>query len=204
MKNKKRLIVIMCCMLFIFISNIYATGDFWGQAAGWFKEAKGSYFMPTQATSIINIFTDMINVVGTTVIVIATVVLGIKYMLSSVDSKTEAKEGLITLFIACVFFFGWTSISELLFPKNNFIFISNTDTSYENVLGRILSAFSYIANIIAILVVIYVGVKYLLAGASGKADLKGKSVNFIIGIILVFATTNALTFISKIITETFQ
>jgi len=173
----------------------------WGAATSWFGEAKGSYTLPEQVNDIIDVFSDMINIVGTTIIVIATIVLGIKYMIGTVDSKTSAKEGLITLLVACVFFFGWTSISNLLFPNNNFIFTSSSDISYEQMVGRIFSTFTYIAQFVAVGVIIFIGIKYIFAGADGRSELKGKSIYFIIGIILVFATTNVLSFISKIINE---
>lgn len=184
-------------------SDKNSDSDFWGDASSWFGLAQGSYTPPEQINSIIDTFTDMINVVGTTVIIIATIVLGIRYIIGSVESQTAAKEGLITLLIACVFFFGWTAISNLLYggEQMNFIFTSSTDNTYENMVGRIFATFSYIAQFIVIGAIIYVGIKYIFAGASGRAELKGKSVYFIIGIILVFATTNVLDFISKIIND---
>lgn len=184
-----------------FIGNFYNDQDFWGSASSWFGSAR-EYETPEGVSTIIDTFSKMINVVGTTVIVIATIVLGIKYIIGTVESQTSAKEGLITLFVACIFFFGWTSISNLLFPNNEFIFTSNSDTSYENMVGRIFSTFTYIAQFIVVAAIIYVGIKYIFAGATGRAELKGKSVYFIIGIILVFATTNVLSFISNIISDT--
>ena len=152
----------------------------------------------------------MISIIGTVIIVIATIVLGIKFMIGSVDSKVEAKDGLITLFVACVFFFGWSYIWEILVPGTTyggvyrtFIFTTGTN-SYQQVIARIFVTFSYIANIVAIILVIYVGVKYIFAGASGRGELKGKSVYFFIGIIMTFATSNFLTFISNLITDTLK
>lgn len=209
MKNKILIVIISICMISVMRFNtILATStesetrDFWGDAGAWFDSAKQDEFaLSEQAGEIIDVLSDMINVVGTTIIVVATIVLGLKFIVGTVDSKTSAKEGLITLFVACVFFFGWASIRNLLFPDNNFIFITSKETTYQQMLGNIFSVFSYVCNIVAILLVIYVGVRYILAGASGRADLKGRSVSFIIGIILVFATSNVLTFISNIITE---
>lgn len=184
-------------------SDPNSNSDFWGDASSWFGLAQGSYTPPEQINSIIDTFTNMINVVGTTVIVIATIVLGIRYIIGSVESQTAAKEGLITLLVACVFFFGWTAISNLLYggEQMNFIFTSSMDDTYEKMVGRIFATFSYISQFIVVGAIIYVGIKYIFAGASGRADLKGKSVYFIIGIILVFATSNVLDFISKIIND---
>ena len=208
MKGKLKSIIIIFFIvniLCLFFCNVYADDmDFWGDASTWFGKATfaNSNKNYEQTQSIINIFQEMIKVVGTTVIVIATIVLGIRYIAGSVNSRVDAKEGLITLFIACVFFFGWSAISELLFPNNNFVFTSYNDTTYKNMVGRLFDIFAYVANIFAIILVIYVGVKYIFAGADGKGELKGRSVYFFIGIILVFATSNVLSFVSKVINDT--
>lgn len=95
--------------------------DFWGQANSWFETGKEEYgditTMNDSATAIINQFKEMVNVLGTTVIVLVTIFLGVKYIYGSFESKAEVKDGLIGLLVACVFFFGWTSIWELLFPR---------------------------------------------------------------------------------------
>ena len=199
------------CIFSIVCNTVYA--DFWGDATNWFTSAEEQGINNNIAnnkniTSIISEFNNMISMIGTVVIVISTTVLGIKFMLGSVDSKVEAKDGLITLFVACVFFFGWSYIWEILVPGvkttgeyRTFIFTTGTN-SYQEVVARIFVTFSYIANIVAIILVIYVGVKYIFADASGRGELKGKSVYFFIGIILTFATSNVLTFISKVIIET--
>lgn len=174
----------------------------WTQATKWFKNVDSNH-NSNQAIDIIDGFIGIVNVVGTTIIVIATIFLGIKYIFGSVDSKADVKESLITLLVACVFFFGWNNIREILFPApgNRFVLTSNDDTSYQDLVGRVFSIFVYVANIAAILGVIYVGVRYLFAGADGRAELKGKTVYFIIGIILSFATVSFLTFLSTSIDE---
>jgi hypothetical protein len=174
--------------------------DFFGQAGNWFKEGK----INTEngaAGAVLSQLADMVNVVGTAVIVLVTIFLGIKYMYSSVESKANIKESLINLLVACVFFFGWQSIAGLLFPSNQFIFTSSGDTTYTNMVSRIFSTGTYIAQILVIVVIIYVGVRYIFSGASGKADLKGKSGQFLIGIIMAFASVNFLSYISKVVNE---
>lgn len=201
-KTKVLLAVLTLFMvLFISFSATYASSgkNWWEGAGNWYEGGKLDDV--TEAQGFLNVLTDMANVVGTSVIVLVTVFLGIKYMYGSVESKADVKQSLTTLLVACIFFFGWQSISNLLMPGNQLIFIQNSDTSYTHLVGRIFSTFMYIANIAAILGVIYVGVRYIFSGASGKADLKAKSGQFVIGVILTFATINVLTYISKIINE---
>ena len=79
--------------------------EMWRSASNWFKGVDTNN-NSDQAKKIVSEFSSIINVVGTTVIVIATIFLGVKYIIGSVESKTEVKESLITLLIACLIFFG--------------------------------------------------------------------------------------------------
>lgn len=175
--------------------------DFWNAATDWFSNVDKDEELGPGVKDVVNTFSNMISVVGTTVFVIVTIFLGIKYMYGSVDAKASVKESLITLLVACIFFFGWNSIKNLLFPNNNFIFIESTDTSYEQMVGRIFAFATYIAQFLAVIGIVYVGVRYIFAGAEGKASLKGKSVNFLIGIILTFCATSFLSLISDIVND---
>lgn len=188
-------------------SNISNSNDFWGDATSWFSKANtdflnGNSNADRTTKEIISTMEDMILIIGTTVIVAATIFLGIRYMFGSVNSKTDAKEGLMNLLVACIFFFGWNSIKNLLFPGNSFIFVQSSDRTYANPVGRMYNVFVYVAQFAAIIAIIYVGIKYIFAGIQGKTELKEKSGMFIIGIILAFCSTGFLTYISRIINET--
>lgn len=155
-----------------------------------------------EASEIINELSNMVNVVGTTVIVLVTIFLGIKYMFGSFEAKGDVKESLLNLVVACIFFFGWSSIWNLLFSDGNFIFSRNA-TSYTTVIARIFNTLTNIANFLAVGAVIYVGVRYIFSGAQGKAELKGKSGQFIIGIILAFCSVGFLNYISSLVKSIF-
>lgn len=182
--------------------------DFWGSAGSWFgdvmKNSTNNISEYSGVVEVLNQFLNMINVVGTTIIVIVTIVLGIKFLIGGVTEKVNAKEGLVTLLVACVFFFGWTSIKWLLFPNNNFIFLKSTDATVADPAARILSYVKYFGNIVAFIAIVAIGIRYIFAGAGGKADLKGKSVQFIIGLILTFSTVNFLSFISDVINQALE
>lgn len=184
--------------------NSSETKDFWNAATDWFSNVDKNENLEDlggRVDDVVNTFSNMISVVGTTVFVIVTIFLGIKYMYGSVDAKASVKESLTTLLVACIFFFGWNSIKNLLFPNNNFIFIESTDTSYEQMVGRIFAFATYIAQFLAVIGIVYVGVRYIFAGAEGKANLKGKSTTFLIGIILTFCATSFLSLISDIVND---
>ncbi len=194
-------IMLVLVVFLIYMNNTYAAVDWWGKAGSWYSNAASNGSKVAGIDDILTEFENLINIVGTTVIAIATVFLGIKYMFASVDGKAEVKENLITLLVACVFFFGWNAIANTLISGNNLILVNNS--SYKSTLGNITGVVMLVANVLMIVAVIYVGIRYIFAGASGKSDLKGKSGQFIIGIILSFCVVSVLTYISNLVNEIF-
>lgn len=205
------ILVIISALNVVIFPGIYA--DWWGDSNSWYEgEGFDSGIKPSditnidtiapQAKEVINTFSNMVNVVGTTVIVLVTIFLGIKYMFGSFEAKGDVKESLLNLIVACIFFFGWSSIWNLLFSGGQFVF-SKGATSYTSVVARIFNTLTNIANFLAVGAVIYIGVRYIFSGAQGKADLKGKSGQFIIGIILAFCSVGFLNYISDLIKSIF-
>lgn len=197
------------------LPSVYA--DWWEDANSWYEgkdfDTEGSdsikpnnindvSVVAPAAVEVINTFSNMVNVVGTTVIVLVTIYLGIKYMFGSFEAKGDVKESLLNLVVACIFFFGWSAIWNLLFSGGQFVFSRNA-TSYTTVVARVFNTLTNIANFLAVGAVIYVGVRYIFSGAQGKAELKGKSGQFIIGIILAFCSVGFLNYISSLIKSIF-
>lgn len=214
MKNKnyiKKIVVALFVLVVIFnvvgLNHVSAasSNDFWKSAGQWFTgvQRETNNNVSSQSIDIVNSFMDMVNYVGTVIIFIATMFLGLKYIFGSVDSKADVKESLITLLIACVFFFGWQYIRDIILIGNGTqLFItSNSDTTYKLLFARLLYVVTQIVKVAAIVGVIFVGVKYIFAGASGKAELKGKSAYFFIGIILTFCCVTVLTVFSNMLVD---
>ena len=214
----KKKIISFCVMMVMIISfmpifnvvfaqnpNQNNSEEFFQKAGTWFEgvQKEGENNVSPISIEVVNSFMDIVNYVGTVIIIIATMFLGVKYMFGSVDGKSEVKESLVTLLIACVFFFGWQYIRDIVLISNGTqLFISDPgDSSYKLLFARLLGVVTMIVKVAAIAGVIYVGVRYIFAGASGKADLKGKSVYFIIGIILTFCSVTVLTVFSNMLQE---
>lgn len=199
------LYVLMCCTLFF--GNCYAdssstnTGkkDFFNAAKEWYDEGEVEKVKLEPLTDIIT----YINLLGTVIIVLATMVLGIKFMISSAEGKSEVKQNLSTLLVACVFFFGWDSIKNLIMPNSKF-FLTEGTNDFKSIIAKVYSLAVFVLEIVAVIAIIYIGVKYIFSGATGKSNLKGKSAEFIIGIILTFCTISFLSYLSKVINDTLK
>lgn len=213
----KKTVIIFSMIILMFVAfiptfnTVYAedptkssSDDFWGKAGAWFKsvQEEGEGNVSPTSIEIVNKFMEIVNYVGTIFIIIATMFLGVKYMFGSVEGKSEVKESLVTLLVACIFFFGWQYIRDIVLINGTQLFISDTaDTTYQNIFSRLLAVVTMIIKVAAIAGVIYVGVRYIFSGANGKAELKDKSGYFIIGIILTFCSVTVLTVFSNAIQE---
>ena len=192
--------------------------DFWEGAQTWYNEGStnGAVYLDDSIMSQISRF---IKVFGTSVITIVTVVLGMKYMLGGATGKAEVKQQLIGLLVACLFFFGWSNLSDLLIRNAVYnettgtydsistatqLFIFSGTESYTDVLAKVFAIVVFLAKIVAIIAIMVIGAKYILSGANGKAELKQKGPMFIIGILMIFCTLNILTFISNAINQALQ
>ena len=199
------LLIVFCfCFTPIFATSDY---DFWGQANNWFNQGKEEYHngnlseIDSGAAAVIAKMGEMVNILGTTVILLVTIFLGIKYMFGTFEAKADVKESFVTLLVACVFFFGWDAIWGILFPGGEFVFNPSSGSGIETPLGIIFSTATSIANFLAIGAILYVGIRYILAGAEGKSDLKAKSGQFFLGIILSFCAVGFLNFVSTLIND---
>lgn len=204
--------IIIMIFTFIGFGNDIMAIDFWDQATNWYKPGATNTYLDA---NVIDDIGKMVEIIGTAVIAIATVVLGIKYVLGSVTDKAEVKDGMVTLLFACIFFFGWSSLRGVLIKNIGydadgavtgisgatqlFIFAGTNRGTLENAFATIFSVVIIIAKIIAVLATIYMGVKYIFAGSEGRAKVKEKGVMYIIGILLIFTTLNILSFISDAI-----
>lgn len=189
MQKKVRIIVAILLIIFVGIqaSSVYAapagggSDDWWDKATEFGRGTKitGTDLIPLD--SIVN----LIKVVGNMVIVGATVFLGIKYIYGSAESKADVKNSLITLIVAAIAFYSWNTIEGIVVQSNKLTILGG---SAEATAMNAYETIMYVCNFVAIGGIVYIGVKYMLAGADGRAALKTKSVPIMLGIIMVYAT----------------
>ena len=212
MKKKAKLIIgstVMLAIMFISFDIVYGASiiEWWQKATIWYKNGSSSIGLPSGVFSGIS---EIVEVVGTAIIAIATVIVGIKYIFGTVQGKVEARESMLNLVVACIFFFGWSSISGLIIEGNTSgsgtISGKTTKLSFFNgdltlALASVFNLISMVGKIIAILVIAYLGIKYIYAGAEAKAMLKKNSPALILGVILIFCTTTFLGVVANVLTD---
>ena len=168
--------------------------NFWENAFDWFKGAQSSGGMGTVTDGFMKGATNIIKMVGNMIFIVVTSILGVKYIWGSADAKYSVKNSLFSLVIAAVMFYGWDSISNIIQTVTNSTVGNNIESTAKTIYTYIL----YFVNIAAIGGIVFLGVKYLLASAEGKSQLKMNMGPAFLGIIMVYATISFLNTILNI------
>lgn len=77
----------------------------------------------------------------------------------------------------------------------------SADTAAMHIMGTGIQTVKVVGYGISIVMLLYIGIKYMLAAPSEKADLKKSLVIFVVGAVLVFAATTILDIITNFATN---
>lgn len=73
----------------------------------------------------------------------------------------------------------------------------STTTELNGIGGTIIGLVQAVGTIVAVVMIIVVGIKYLTSSPEGKAQYKGTMVAYVVGAILIFAAVNIVSIIAK-------
>ena len=63
---------------------------------------------------------------------------------------------------------------------------------FSDAIGAILNVMRIIGTAVAIIIIIVVGMKYMIAAPTERADLKKSSIQYVVGAVILFGSTNIL------------
>lgn len=81
------------------------------------------------------------------------------------------------------------------FTKSSFSTNASADTAAQNLMATIINTIRIIGTGTSIIMITYLGIKYMSAAPNEKAEFKKSASIFILGAVLVFAATNILAII---------
>ena len=87
------------------------------------------------------------------------------------------------------------SVSSSAFALNG-LTVSST-TELNGLGGTIIGLVQAVGTIVAVVMIIVVGIKYLTSSPEGKAQYKGTMVAYVVGAILIFAAVNIVSIVAK-------
>ena len=135
----------------------------------------------------------VIGIIGNLVFAGVTVILGLKYIWSSAEGKSQVSESLPAFVVAVIFFYLAESLVNWLTGSS--LNTIATATSWKTVSDAIWGVIYIIVHYGSFAGIIYLGLKYMFASAEGKAGVKASFGTLAIGMIFVFSASNVVNFI---------
>ncbi len=131
MNKSLKKIGIIIITLILMLGSIYTTKSFaantsdsgtdWGGAInpGDFDPSKGAEDMPSEIQSKVNTAFTIVQIVGVVVSTVGASVLGVKYLLGSVEKKAEYKKTMIPYIVGIIFIACTPTILRLIYNLTN-------------------------------------------------------------------------------------
>lgn len=126
--KKKVISLIIIINILINISNIAYAGDLWeiyNGAAGFIQSGSSGVGVMNQEKiqEVSNSIYNILLVIGICIATVVIVILGIKFIIGSVEEKSQIKELLIPFIIGCVVVFGAFAIWKIVVNIGNYIIV---------------------------------------------------------------------------------
>lgn len=115
MKNKRKIFII--CMLLFFIINILTINTSYGSVST-LNDLDGGNVSPSvklKLDQVGNSVITIITTVGSIISVIVLIVIGIKYMMGSVEEKAEYKKTLLPFVIGAIILFACSNLAGIIY-----------------------------------------------------------------------------------------
>ncbi len=106
--QKRKIIVIIAIIFFVFLFNTMVYGFSVG-------ELTGTPFNNADAKNMGNIIITVLSTIGSIVSVVVLIIIGIKYMLGSVEEKAKYKSSLMPYIIGAGLLFAASTIAGILY-----------------------------------------------------------------------------------------
>ena len=90
------------------------------------------------------------------------------------------------------------------FNGNTSALPGSTTTAVQTVLGTVLDIARYVGVGVALIILMYIGVKFMVASPSERANIKQYSINYVIGATILIGASGFLTIIKTFTQNTIK
>lgn len=140
--------------------------------------------------------TDAASLIGAFIAVGALMLIGIKYVMGSLEEKANYKKSMMPYIIGCFILFGASTLA----PQIKSLF-SGIATDSEAVGNQILGLIQAVGSMISVGVLMILGIKYMIGSTEQRASYKRSMLPAVIGIVLIFMALQVTTIISNFTKE---
>lgn len=138
--------------------------------------------------------TELVRTVGNFIAVGVLMVIGIRYMMGSVEERASYKKSMMPYIIGCFILFGAANIA----PQFEDIF-SDLGDNTEEIGNKILGLIQVIGTFISVGALMIMGIRYMMGSVEERASYKKSMVPYVVGAVLLFAAVNLVTIIYNMV-----
>ena len=140
--------------------------------------------------SFMDRITDFIRLIGTFLAVGVLMVLGIKYMMGSLEERASYKKSMMPYIVGCFILFGASYIVPSIIEMT-----TDIGDSAEDIGNKILGLIQVIGTFISVGALMLIGIRYMLGSTEERASYKKSMMPYIIGAIVLFGAVNIVSMI---------
>jgi len=140
--------------------------------------------------------TDAVRLIGTFIAVGALMLIGIKYVMGSLEEKANYKKSMMPYVIGCFILFGASNLA----PQIRELF-SGVATDSVSVGNQILGIIQAVGSMITVGVLMILGIKYMVGSTEERASYKRSMLPAVIGTVLIFMALQVTTIIANFTNE---
>lgn len=135
---------------------------------------------------------EIISKIGNLIFAIVTVVLGVKYIWSSAEGKSQVMESLPGFVLAVIFFYLGGSLIDWLTDTTKGI---KGAENWKSITGYIMWIVNTLVRYASFGGILFMGLKYMFASSEGRAQIKTNLSGLLIGIMFVFLASTVVDYI---------
>lgn len=150
---------------------------------------------PTEVIGILNQITNILAVIAGFVCLFKIIQIGIMFLLTGANERSNAKTALLPWIIGTAVCGGYivlgnAVISIMQSASGGGIFGGGSPEDAAKTIGeQALSVIGVVAGAVAVGMIVYIGIKYMFSGAGGMAKVKTNLLPWLIGLILIAASS---------------
>lgn len=178
-KSKVFIVILITVSIICILSNTVFAGDW-----------NAIYTRSSALDNEVGIITDALKYVGAACAVIMLVYMGIRFVLASPDGQADLKKELPLWLIGCALLFSTSLLSvvkDTVSDLSGTLSTGDINATVKQGGGVILGAFQAVGAACAVIILVYIGIKYVLESPDGKAVLKKRLPTYIVGAAFVFS-----------------
>lgn len=116
--------------------------------------------------------------------------MGIRFLLASPDGQADLKKELPLYLIGCGLVFSpifLNTIKTTVIKARGTVDSNNIGSTIKTTAETIVGAFQAVGASMAVIILVYIGIKYMIESPDGKATLKKRLPTYLIGAAFLFA-----------------